>query len=309
MSSNNNTASLVPILDGTNYAQWAVVMKAFLMSTAHWAYPQGHVERALFPNKKKDRERLPEMEKEEIRTKQAVFDEKDGMVMGHIVLRTNATIQQVLIECTTSYAMWNSLCETYGKAMAPTVFRDFKDCLGTHISINHNPTQYFDKLFAAFGHMSSAEVTVPPQLQAMIALTALPQKWEMLISIVTGDTELQDLDLGDVHTAVVGQYQSETVHHSCYRAAPTQGQRASSNNQRTWVGFRGEGKGWSATQAYPKVRADVWIRHKRLYLGCTDGTCTLFMLPRASVCKQKTRAQDKAGKETDIRRTITCPRR
>jgi len=164
MSSNNNTTTLVPILDGTNYVQWAVVMKAFLMSMAHWAYPQGHVKRASLPDKKEDRERLPETEKEEIRAKQAAWDEKDGVVMGHIVLRTNAMIQQVLIECTTSFAMWNSLHETYGKATAPTVFRDFKDCLGAHISVNHDPTQYFDKLFAAFGRMSSAEVAVPPQL-------------------------------------------------------------------------------------------------------------------------------------------------
>ncbi len=74
--------------------------------------------------------------------------------------------------------------------MAPTVFKDFKDCLGACISINHNPTQYFDRLYAAFGCMSSAKVTIPQQLQAMIALAALPQKWEMLISIVTGDTKL-----------------------------------------------------------------------------------------------------------------------
>src|SRR6266851_7522091 len=40
-----------------------------------------------------------------------------------------------------------------------------------------------------------------------------------------------------------------------------------------------------ATQAYPKIRAKVLIRHKRLYLVCTDGNRTLFKLPRASVCK------------------------
>ncbi len=40
-----------------------------------------------------------------------------------------------------------------------------------------------------------------------------------------------------------------------------------------------------ATQAYPKVRAEVLDRHKRLYLGCTDETRMLFMLPVASVCK------------------------
>jgi len=47
----------------------------------------------------------------------------------------------------------------------------------------------------------------------------------------------------------------------------------------------GRGRG-VATQAYPKVRAKVLIRHKRLYLVCTDGTRMLFKLSRASVCKQ-----------------------
>ena len=68
MSSNNNTTSLVSILDRTNYAQWAVAMKAFLMSTAYWAYPQGHIDRAEFPDKKEDREKLPQTEKDEICT-------------------------------------------------------------------------------------------------------------------------------------------------------------------------------------------------------------------------------------------------
>ena len=67
-------------------------MKAFLMSMANWAYPQGHIERAAFSDKKEDRERLSETEKEKICTKQAVFDEKDGVVIGHIVLRANAMI-------------------------------------------------------------------------------------------------------------------------------------------------------------------------------------------------------------------------
>jgi len=40
-------------------------------------------------------------------------------------------------------------------------------------------------------------------------------------------------------------------------------------------------------EAYPKVRAKVLIRHKRLYLVCTDETRMLFKLPRASVCKRK----------------------
>jgi hypothetical protein len=54
--------------------------------------------------------------------------------------------------------------------------------------------------------MSTADVAVPPQLQAIIALAALPQKWEMLISIVTGDVEMESLDLGEVHNTVITQF-------------------------------------------------------------------------------------------------------
>jgi hypothetical protein len=47
MSSSNNT-SLVPILDRTNYRQWAVAMKAFIQSTGMWAYAMGKVDREYF---------------------------------------------------------------------------------------------------------------------------------------------------------------------------------------------------------------------------------------------------------------------
>ena len=105
------------------------------------------------------------------------------------------------------------LKKAYGQPSAPNVFKDFKQCLGARISVNQDPTSYFDKLHAAFGCMQSAGVGIPEQLQAMIALAALPQKWEMLVSIVTGDVELDSLDLMDVCNAVLGQYQSETICH------------------------------------------------------------------------------------------------
>jgi hypothetical protein len=47
----------------------------------------------------------------------------------------------------------------------------------------------------------------------MIALTALPQKWEMLISVVTGDNTLENLILSDVHTVVITQFQADYMHH------------------------------------------------------------------------------------------------
>jgi hypothetical protein len=102
----------------------------------------------------------------------------------------------------------------YGKATASTVFKDFKDCLNACISLTADPNIYFDKMFGAFAQMFTADVAVPPQLQAMITLAALPQKWEMLISIVTGDIEMTDLDLGEVPSAIITQFQADFVRHS-----------------------------------------------------------------------------------------------
>ena len=79
-------------------------------------------------------------------------------------------------------------------------------------------------------------------------------------------------------------------------------------NDQEGLGVKRRDERGIATQAYPKIRAKVWIRHKRLYLVCTGETCTLFKLPRASVCNQKGRAQDKAGQEVVAARTISIPR-
>jgi hypothetical protein len=61
--------------------------------------------------------------------------------------------------------------------------------------------------------MKATDVKIPPQLQAMIALATLPQKWEMLISIVTSNIKMVDLDLSKVCNAVITQYQVDSV---CY---------------------------------------------------------------------------------------------
>jgi hypothetical protein len=105
-----------------------------------------------------------------------------------------------------SALLWNALQAAYGKLTASIVFKDFKDCLNGRITTNADPNIYFDKVFGAYACIKAADVSIPPQLQAMITLAALPQKWEMLILVTTGDNTLKDLILSDVHTAVIMQF-------------------------------------------------------------------------------------------------------
>jgi hypothetical protein len=112
-----------------------------------------------------------------------------------------------------STLLWNGLGATYGKSTASIVFKDFKDCINGHMNPNADPNIYFDKIFSAFACMKAANITIPSQLQAMIALAALSQKWEMLISVVTGDNPLEDLILSNMRTAVIMQFQVDSVCH------------------------------------------------------------------------------------------------
>jgi hypothetical protein len=210
MSSSNN-ASLVPVLDGTNYRQWAVAMKALIQSTGMWAYPMGKIEREHFPDDNAEFQALSATRKAEILTSINKFKKNDGMVLSQITLRLSTTIQQNHQHCHTSASLWNALLATYGKSTASTVFKDFKDCLNSCITMNANPQIYFDKVFGAYACMKAADVAVPPQLQAMIILAALSQKWEMLISVITGNNPLEDLILSDVRTAVITQFQADSV--------------------------------------------------------------------------------------------------
>jgi hypothetical protein len=99
----------------------------------------------------------------------------------------------------------------YSKSTASIVFKDFKDCINSCINPNADPNIYFNKVFDAYAHMKAANIAVPPQLQMMITLTTLSQKWEMLIFVITSDNTLEDLILSNVCTAVITQFQIDSV--------------------------------------------------------------------------------------------------
>jgi hypothetical protein len=209
----SNNASLVPVLNGTNYRIWAVAMKALIYSTGMWVYVQGKIERESFPKDDAEYQQLSSTHNAEILASITEFEKNNGMVLGQITLRLSPTIQQNHQHCLTSASLWYALQVTYGKLMASTVFKDFKDCLNGCITTNADPQIYFDKVFGAYACMKAADVAIPPQLQVIIALAALSQRWEMLISVITGDNSLEDLILSNVCTVVIMQYQADSVCH------------------------------------------------------------------------------------------------
>jgi gag-polypeptide of LTR copia-type len=176
----NNVVQFIPILDGSNYGIWSTVMRAFLMFMGLWAHIMGTT---AAPAETLDATGV--VTNQEAHNK---WFEKDTMAIGHLTLRVNPSIQQELDSLpTTSFAddYWTHLSTHYGTTMPSRVYKDFKETLNIHLNPHQHPTQQIDHMVTAFQHLTAASIIIPPQIQAMILLSAMPQKWEMLVSIVT----------------------------------------------------------------------------------------------------------------------------
>src|SRR5580693_2404325 len=69
----------------------------------------------------------------------------------------------------------------YGTSSPQGMYKDFKEALNIRLNGNQHPGPQIDKMAACFQRMTAASVPIPPQLQGMILLAAMPSKWEMLI--------------------------------------------------------------------------------------------------------------------------------
>jgi hypothetical protein len=189
----SNVASLVPILDGANYGIWSKAMKAYLMSLSLWGYADGTLAEPAA-----DAATHPE------------WVQKNSMTMGNIVLRVNASIQQEVAELAAADTIWNRLLTLYGTSSPQGVYKDFKEALNIRLNGNQHPGPQIDKIAACFQQMTAASVPIPPQLQGMILLAAMPPKWEMLISIcLTSLEDVSSLDLRDARDTIVAQFETE----------------------------------------------------------------------------------------------------
>jgi hypothetical protein len=114
---------------------------------------------------------------------------------------------------TTSFAndYWTHLSTCYGTVTPSSIYKDFKETLNIRLNPSQHPTQQIDCMVAAFQHLTATFIIILPQIQVMILLSALPQKWEMLVSIVTQQHVLMTIQLSHVCDAILAQYELENV--------------------------------------------------------------------------------------------------
>ncbi len=212
--------SLVPIFDGSNWSTWSKAMTAFFMSQGLWGYVAGTITVPVI-----NATAMPPVTAADV----ALWNKNDEMARGNLTLHLSPAVQQA-VTGNTSQILWDAIKDRYGAVSMPRIYKDFKEAISIRFNPNQHPTPQFEKMAATFARLGAVTVgtganqttlAITPQLQALIALSALPAKWENLIPIICAGVAIADLKLDDVASQVIGQFETETNHgqHKAAQAA------------------------------------------------------------------------------------------
>ena len=195
----NALTTLVPLLDGTNYREWSKAMQAYLMSMDLWEYANGDESEPT----------LPANPSAEQRAAHKAWKSSNQKALANLVLRVAPIIRVDLDALNTADTVWNRLKLYFDVVQPTTVFKDFKDAISIRIDATKHPLPQINCLQASVHRLTTNGVAIPEIIQVMILLSALPPKWEMLVSILCTNYEITNLQLKHVREAVMAQWEAK----------------------------------------------------------------------------------------------------
>ena len=124
--------SLVPILDGTNYQQWAAQMQSYLMSQGQWKATTD-LPPTLGTEIKEDEDTKAKITVYTNQEAVDYFEENAAKALGNIRLRLHHTIgyQYALVD--SPRELWDILREKYARPGISRAFLEFRGALETRI--------------------------------------------------------------------------------------------------------------------------------------------------------------------------------
>ena len=195
----NTLTTLVLLLDGTNYHKWSKAMQAYLMSMDLWEYANGDESELTLPANPST---------EQCATHKA-WKSSNQKALANLVLRVAPIIWVDLDALNTVDTVWNHLKLYFDVVQPTTVFKDFKDAISIRIDATKHPLPQINCLQASVHRLTTNGVAIAEIIQAMILLSALPPKWEMLVSILCTNYKITNLQLKHVCEAVMVQWEAK----------------------------------------------------------------------------------------------------
>jgi hypothetical protein len=172
--------TFVQVFDGQNYGIWSKAMHAFLMAQGLWGFTDGTNTEPYPPT---DPLPIPPLASTATQAESNAHDvleaqykvdkavyEKDlplhpalftvwqkgnDMVLGNLTLCLSPAIQQCLSPNFNAQETWEWLMQEFGSASLPSIYCNLREAITLHINPAHHPGPQFEKLEAAFGHISN----------------------------------------------------------------------------------------------------------------------------------------------------------
>ena len=191
--------SFVPILDGTNYQQWASSMQSYLMSQGQWkCVKPGATAPVLKGEETSDNTFTGTAE--EI----AIWNEEEEKALGNTRLRLHHAIGFQYADYELPAALWAKLKEKYRAPGLSAAFIEFKGTMDTVIPNGSDPNPSLDKILAHFTVLAQMKWDIPDKVKAMILLAKAPASMESIVQLMAqiNANDKKDISLADVTKAM-----------------------------------------------------------------------------------------------------------
>ncbi|KAL7278571.1 hypothetical protein ACG7TL_007570 [Trametes sanguinea] len=197
----NSLQQLVPVLDGSNYARWAELMKAYLQQQEVWyvvELPAGIT--------------APTLQEDGSNRNEVIgWTMTQSKAMGSIRLRLNDEVAKLVKDATTAKKLWDDLKDLYGTTSALGAYSYYKAAVGTRIPPNEHPGPAIAKIQGNLDQLEGAGINIPANLRALMILDAAPSRYETAIQLCLNDNDLSELTTSAAREALVASWEATTT--------------------------------------------------------------------------------------------------
>ena len=189
-SGNNNIATHVPILDGTNYWEWESQMKGYLQSQGLWRVANGTVTRPA------DNQLV----------EQAKWDILDDMAQGALALRISPNCRNHI--GATSAEMWTALETAYRQVGISRIYGDFKALVLFRLSGTQHPAAEMEHFNTSLQRLVANSIDLPNNIVRLMYLSSLPARWDHITAIyLQGKSDITEINSVGVCRAILAEFE------------------------------------------------------------------------------------------------------
>jgi hypothetical protein len=136
----------------------------------------------------------------------AAWNTADNKATDAITLCITASLRHYRAANQSARTFWGNLRKAFGAASMPAVYADFKQVINLKLS-GGNPVPEMERMATLFNRLPANNLSLTANLQGLMLLAALPNKWDNVAQLYMQRTDLStSLMFVNIRTLVKQEY-------------------------------------------------------------------------------------------------------